>query len=95
MAEHKHHEACGDECQDDHLKEELSNLDLKSKTKKNEKMFVKFMKRFHLSQYKKITRIVIKTNKGFIMYINDPTVMISDKNDDSFVALGDIVYATG
>ena len=43
--------------------------------KKGEKAFVKFMKRYNMNQVKGITRVVVRTNKGFTMYIDNPTIM--------------------
>ena len=40
------------------------------------------MKKFHLKEYKGITRVVLKTSKGFVMYIDNPTIVVSDKCDD-------------
>lgn len=51
------------------------------------------MKTFHLKEYKGITRVVLKTTKGFIMYIDNPAVVVSEKSDDSFVVFGDLKYA--
>ena len=51
------------------------------------------MKKFQLNQFKGATRVVIKTTKGFTMYIDNPTIMVSEKNDDSFVVFGEIKYA--
>lgn len=59
---------------------------------KDGKTFVKVMKKFHLKEYKGITRVVLKTQKGFIMYIDNPTVVVSDKSDDSFVVFGELKY---
>lgn len=64
-------------------------------TKKGEKAFIKFMKRYHMSQLKGITRLVIKTAKGFTMYIDNPTIMISDNGDGSYVVFGQMQYFVG
>ena len=50
------------------------------------------MKKFHLKEYKGITRVVLKTQKGFIMYIDNPAVCVSEKSDDSFVVFGELRY---
>ena len=83
MGEHQH-DNCGSECQD--TMESISNRGKDGKT------FVKVMKKFHLKEYKGITRVVLKTQKGFIMYIDNPTVVVSDKSDDSFVVFGELKY---
>ncbi len=59
---------------------------------KDGKTFVKVMKKFHLKEYKGITRVVLKTQKGFIMYIDNPAVVVSEKSDDSFVVFGELKY---
>lgn len=78
--EHKHDENCNHD--------ERNQNDQMINTKKGEKAFVKFAKRFHLSQLKGITRIIIKTQKGFSMYIDNPTIMASEGNEDSYVVFG-------
>lgn len=50
------------------------------------------MKRFHLNQMKGVTRVIIKTGKGFIMYADNPTIMIADNAKDAFVVFGEIKY---
>lgn len=83
MTEHQH-DNCGSDCQD--------HSDQLSKKGKDGKTFVKVMKKFHLKEYKGITRVVLKTQKGFIMYIDNPAVVVSDKSDDSFVVFGELRY---
>ena len=83
MSEHQH-ENCETECQD--------NLDVLSKKGKDGKTFVKVMKKFHLKEYKGITRVVLKTAKGFVMYIDNPAVVVSEKCDESFVVFGELKY---
>ncbi len=83
MTEHLH-DNCDVDCQD--------NLDQLSKKGKDGKTFVKVMKKFHLKEYKGITRVVVKTQKGFIMYIDNPAVVVSEKSDDSFVVFGELRY---
>jgi hypothetical protein len=39
-----------------------------------------------------VTRIVIKTGKGFTMFIDNPTIMIGDSSKDSFVVFGEMEY---
>lgn len=41
---------------------------------------------------KGVTRVIIKTGKGFVMYADNPTVMIADNSKDSFVVFGEIKY---
>jgi hypothetical protein len=50
------------------------------------------MKKFHLKEYKGITRVVLKTQKGFIMYIDNPAIVVSEKSDDSYVVFGELRY---
>lgn len=83
MTEHQH-ENCGTDCQD--------HGESFSAKGKDGKQFVKVMKKFHLKEYKGITRIVLKTQKGFIMYIDNPAVVVSDKCDDSYVVFGELRY---
>lgn len=85
--EHQHDENCNHE--------EESHNDQILNTKKGEKAFVKFAKRFHMSQLKGITRIIIKTQKGFTMYIDNPTIMTSDGSEDSYVVFGQMQYFLG
>lgn len=82
--EHKHDENCNHD--EEHAQDQLMQ------SKKGEKTFIKFMKRFHLNQMKGITRVIIKTGKGFVMYADNPTVMIADNSKESFVVFGDIKY---
>lgn len=83
MTEHQH-DNCGSDCQD--------HLEGISGKGKDGKTFVKVMKKFHLKEYKGITRVVLKTQKGFVMYIDNPSVVVSDKSDDSFVIFGELRY---
>lgn len=73
MTEHNH-DNCGTECND-----QIESLNSKGK---DGKTFVKVMKKFHLKEYKGITRVVLKTSKGFVMYIDNPSIVVSDKCDD-------------
>lgn len=82
--EHKHDENC-------HHEEEMTQ-DQMLQSKKGEKTFIKFMKRFHLNQMKGVTRVIIKTGKGFVMYADNPTIMIADNSKDAFVVFGEIKY---
>lgn len=82
--EHKHDENCNHD--EEHAQDQLMQ------NKKGEKTFIKFMKRFHLNQMKGITRVIIKTGKGFVMYADNPTVMIADNSKDAFVVFGEIKY---
>lgn len=82
--EHKHDENCNHD--EEHAQDQLMQ------SKKGEKTFIKFMKRFHLNQMKGVTRVIIKTGKGFVMYADNPTVMIADNSKDSFVVFGEIKY---
>lgn len=68
--EHKHDENC--------KHDDESAQDQSLQGKKGEKTFLRFMKRFHLNQMKGVTRIIIKTGKGFVMYADSPTVMLAD-----------------
>ncbi len=83
MTEHEH-DNCSSDCQD--------HLESLAKKGKDGKTFVKVMKKFHLKEYKGITRVVLKTQKGFIMYIDNPAVVVSEKSDDSFVVFGELKY---
>lgn len=83
MTEHQH-DNCETDCQD--------HLEGISGKGKDGKTFVKVMKKFHLKEYKGITRVVLKTQKGFVMYIDNPSVVVSDKSDDSFVVFGELRY---
>lgn len=62
----------------------LRNLQMQSglggvphKKKKEEKKFVKLMKKQKLKQLEGITRVTMRTNKNLVMYIDNPVIMTS------------------
>ena len=48
-----------------------------------------------MQSFKGVTRIVIKTQKGFTMYIDNPSIMVADDSKDCFVVFGQMQYFLG
>lgn len=50
------------------------------------------MKKFHLKEFKGVTRVAIKTSKGMTMYIDSPTICIPEKGEGNYVIFGELKY---
>ena len=48
---------------------------------KGERKFKKIMKKQGLKTMENITRVTLRTNKNFVMYIDNPVVMTSGTNN--------------
>ena len=64
---------------------------LSHKKKKEEKQFVKIMKKQKLKQLEGITRVTLRTSKNLVMYIDNPVIMTSG-NNNSYVIFGEPQY---
>ena len=82
--DHKDHEAKGE----NETTDNLSNVQLSHKKKKEEKKFVKIMKKQNLKQIDGITRVTLRTTKNLVMYIDNPIIMTSN-NGNSYVIFGE------
>ena len=60
--------------------------------KKEVKKFVKVMKRFGMVEVEGITRITMRTNRNFVMYIDNPIVMTSGTSGNNYVIFGEPQY---
>lgn len=81
--EHVH----GDNCNHDAPVPETTEVS--HKRAKGERKFKKIMKKQGCTVVENITRVTMRTNKNFIMYIDNPVVMTSGKGNNSFVIYGE------
>ena len=59
------------------------------KASRGEKKFKKAMMKLGLKPVDNITRVTLRTNKNFVMYIDEPFVMRTGNTDNSFVIFGE------
>jgi nascent polypeptide-associated complex subunit alpha len=85
--EHVHGENCNHD--NDHGHGEAHVEEESHKKAKGERKFTKIMKKQGLTVVPGITRVTMRTNKNFIMYIDNPVVMNSGKGNNSFVIYGE------
>ena len=90
--EHKHDENCQHDHEDKHEETEDVNLNTSHKKKKEEKRFIKAMKKQGLRPVDNIARVTLRTNKNFIMYIDNPVIMTSGNGENNFVIFGEPKY---
>lgn len=59
---------------------------------KAEKKFKKAMGKMGMKPYEGITRVTLKTNKNFILYIDNPEVMKNTAAETSFIIFGEAKF---
>ena len=59
------------------------------KTSRGEKKFKKAMMKLGLKPVEDITRVTLRTQKNFVMYIDEPFVMRTGQTDNAFVIFGE------
>mgnify|MGYP002041543620 CR=1 FL=1 len=84
--EHQHDENCNHEhdAKDDEHDDVTGH-----KASRGEKKFKKAMMKLGLKPVDNITRVTLRTNKNFVMYIDEPYVMRTGATDNSFVIFGE------
>ena len=91
--EHVHGENCDHDHDNDHKVEthgqEIDAQDPNHKASRGEKKFKKAMMKLGLKPVDNITRVTLRTNKNFVMYIDEPFVMRTGTTDNSFVIFGE------
>ena len=60
-----------------------------TKTSRGEKKFKKAMLKLGLKPVEDITRVTLRTQKNFVMYIDEPYVMRTGQTDNAFVIFGE------
>ena len=86
--EHKHDENCKHDHDEEH--DNGAEADVAgNKASRGEKKFKKAMIKLGLKEVDNITRVTLRTNKNFVMYIDEPYVMRTGAGDNSFVIFGE------
>lgn len=85
--EHVHGENCNHD--EEHPVAPQETTEVSHKRAKGERKFKKIMKKQGCTVVENITRVTMRTNKNFIMYIDNPVVMTSGKGNNSFVIYGE------
>ena len=93
MADHVHGENC-DHAHDDHKSEEdmpeLENQQDAKNLNRGEKKCRKALLKLGMKQLVGITRVALKKRDGLIFVINDPEVLKSSDNANSFAVFGEL-----
>ena len=91
MADHVHNENCNHD--HDHKEEEMPDLENQGDDKKlnrGEKKCRKALLKLGMKQLTGITRVSLKKRDGLIFVINDPEVLKSSENEQSFAIFGEL-----
>lgn len=87
---HQHEEHVhGENCDHTHEEHHDDAQHLSHKKNKEQKKFVKIMKKQNLKQVDGITRVTLRTTKNLVMYIDNPVIM---KSGNSYVVFGEPQY---
>ena len=93
MADHKHDENCNHDHEHKHDGEEMPGLENQAEDKKlnrGEKKCRKALLKLGMKQLTGITRVSLKKRDGLIFVINDPEVLKSSENEQSFAIFGEL-----
>jgi nascent polypeptide-associated complex subunit alpha len=86
VEEHKHEENCADHDNDDVAE---NGVDASGKSSRGEKKFKKAMLKLGMKPVSGINRVTIRKAKNFLLYIDNPEVLISPGSENSYVVFGE------